>query len=610
MTLATDLPGTERSDKPYDRLDVHGDDGDASSPRQSMPGGMRTLGRYARPQSRTLLLGGLLGMVANLVALLQPMAAKTVIESITPDGILSYKPLLWLLGCVIIAAVCAAAGAYALEGAAAKVIRDTRASLVSHIIGLRVGEVRRPGDLISRVTADTTLLSKAASSAITDSINAVLMLIGAVILMGTLDAPLLGATFAVLLTLVGVAFVVMPRVASAQGQVQSAVGDVGASLERMLGAFRTVKASCAEEVENTRLTGITERASVSMLSTAKWTAVARVATGLTTQIAFLVVLGLGGFRVAAGNITVAELVAFLLYLFSLTQPIGNLIQAATDIQSGLAAVDRLEGIFDRKAESVEVADICDHGLVETSRGMSVEFDSVRFGYQEDSPVLKDFSLAVEAGQVVALVGDSGAGKTTTFSLIERFVDPDAGRIVIDGKDIGAWSRHQLRSQIGYVEQDAPVLEGSLRENLTYGLSGVTDEDIDQVVRLVRLDTVVARMPRGVDSQVGHRGTTLSGGQRQRVAIARALLRKPRLLLLDEVTSQLDGLNEKAMRKVVADLAGNTTVLVIAHRLSTITDADRIVRLAGGRVAACGTHAELVHTDPTYAVLAGSTGQVA
>jgi ATP-binding cassette subfamily C protein len=207
--------------------------------------------------------------------------------------------------------------------------------------------------------------------------------------------------------------------------------------------------------------------------------------------------------------------------------------------------------------------------------------------------------------MTAFVGPSGAGKTTVFSLVERFYDPDSGRILLDGQDLQNWDIPHLRATIGYVEQDAPVLSGSLRDNLLLGAPAATEAELRQVLHTTRLEDLVARLPHGLDSLVGHRGTRLSGGERQRVAIGRALLRRPRLLLLDEATSQLDAVNEAALRDTIADTARTTTVLVVAHRLSTVTMADRILVMDTGTVRAVGTHRELLTSDPLYAELAAT-----
>ncbi|TDO44241.1 ABC transporter family protein [Kribbella sp. VKM Ac-2527] len=215
------------------------------------------------------------------------------------------------------------------------------------------------------------------------------------------------------------------------------------------------------------------------------------------------------------------------------------------------------------------------------------------------------SFVVPPGGMTAFVGPSGAGKTTVFSLIERFYEPDSGRVLVDGLDVQAWPLDDLRDAIGYVEQDAPVLSGTLRENLLFGAPEAGEDQLEQVLRTTRLTSMVEALPDGLDTTVGHRGMKLSGGERQRVAIARALLRRPRLLLLDEATSQLDAVNEAALRDTIADAARTTTVLVVAHRLSTVTLADRIIVMDAGRVCATGTHRELVAANPLDAELAAT-----
>jgi ABC-type multidrug transport system fused ATPase/permease subunit len=237
---------------------------------------------------------------------------------------------------------------------------------------------------------------------------------------------------------------------------------------------------------------------------------------------------------------------------------------------------------------------------------AVTFDQVSFRYDPQLPVVHDrVGFTIPPGGMTAFVGPSGAGKTTVFSLIQRFYEPDTGRVLFDGLDVQRWPLTDLRAAIGYVEQDAPVLSGTLRENLIAGAPEAGADELEQVLRTTRLTAMVHALPDGLDTTVGHRGMKLSGGERQRVAIARALLRRPRLLLLDEATAQFDAVNEAALHETIADAARTTTVLVVAHRLSTVTLADRIIVMDAGRVCATGTHRELVTANPLYAELAAT-----
>jgi ABC-type multidrug transport system fused ATPase/permease subunit len=305
---------------------------------------------------------------------------------------------------------------------------------------------------------------------------------------------------------------------------------------------------------------------------------------------------------------VGDLIAFLLYLFYLADPITAVSQGATQLQQGLAAVRRIDAVTTLPVEEDEAAAAVPPVARAASDGASplVVFDRVSFGYRADRPeVLHEVSFDVPARGVTAIVGPSGAGKTTLFALLERFYEPDAGAIRFEGRDLGTWPRAALRGQIGYVEQEAPVLAGTLRDNLLYAAPDAGEAALRAVMQEARLDEVVGRLPEGLDTEIAARGASLSGGERQRIAIARALLRRPALLLLDEAASQLDAVNEMALRDTVARAGESRAVLAIAHRLSTVVSARRIVVLEHGRMRATGTHSELVRSDALYAELAAT-----
>jgi len=498
-----------------------------------------------------------------------------------------------------------ALGSYVLERAAESVVLDARRQLVGHLARLRIPALDRsePGDLMARVTADTTLLREVTTESLVGAVTSTLMLLATVTLMALLDPLLLVVTLVVLGGAQVVVGVVVPRISRAARSAQESVGAMGTALERMLGAMRTVKAAGAEQREARRVEQAATQAWQAGVRAAKWEALAGNTAGLAVQVSFIVVLGLGGARVASGAIDVGTLIAFLLYLYYLLPPMQELIGAASQYQVGAAAVERI-----RQAQQLPVEPDSPPAASAPpgATPAAVAFEQVRFCYRPELPEAhRGLSFRVPPRGMTAFVGPSGAGKTTVFSLIERFYQPDAGRVLVDGVDVTRWPLAELRAAIGYVEQDAPVLSGSLRANLLLAAPDAGDEELAEVLRTTRLDGQVARLPEGLDTLVGHRGTRLSGGERQRVAIARALLRRPRLLLLDEVTSQLDAVNEAALRDTIAAAARTTTVLVVAHRLSTVTMADRIVVLDAGRVRAVGTHAELVGGDALYAELAAT-----
>ncbi|MFI9611816.1 ABC transporter ATP-binding protein [Streptomyces sp. NPDC052023] len=564
----------------------------------------RMLLGYVRPHWRSLFAGAVLSLVTGATGLALPLVARGLIDDLSHDRAIT-GALLAMSALVVANAAVGALGGYVLQRTAESVVLGARRTLSSYLLRLRISAVDRsePGDLMARITSDTTLLREVTTDSLVGLGTGGLTLVATVVMMGFVDPVLLGVTLAVVLGAGTVLGVIVPRINKASRRAQDAVGVMGASLERVLGALRTVKASGAEHREEQTLHTAAEESWRQSVRAAKWSAAAGNTAGLAMQIAFITVLAVGGARVATGAVDIGTLVAFLLYVFYLMSPIQQVVGAVTQYQTGAAALSRIQEALRLPAEPrASAAPLPSAGAPPAS----LAFEDVRFRYAQDLPyVHHGVSFEVPAQGMTAFVGPSGAGKTTVFSLIERFYDPESGVITLDGRDLAEWELPQLRAAIGYVEQDAPVLSGSLRENLLLGSPEADDDALARVLKTTRLDGLVRRLPEGVETLVGHRGTKLSGGERQRVAIARALLRRPRLLLLDEATSQLDAVNEAALRDTVADVARTTTVLVVAHRLSTVTMADRIVVMDSGKVRAVGTHRELVTADPLYAELAAT-----
>ncbi|MEU1488430.1 ABC transporter ATP-binding protein [Streptomyces sp. NPDC005752] len=561
----------------------------------------------------------MLGLLGSLGALAQPMAASIILDTVSRGESL-VKPLLILVALVVAGAVMSGCQLFVLERAGERVVLGLRHRLVARLLDLKVREYdrRQLGDLLSKAGSDTTLLRSVMTANVLDALPGVVTVIGATALMVYLDWVLFLVVLGVLVV-VGLGVVpLLARIKSSSRSAQDHVGQMTSALERALGAVRTVKAGNMQAAEAGRIGGHAELAYTAGVRTVKLDALAGVGTATAMQISFLAVLGVGGYRVATGTLPAGDMIAFLLYVMYLASPLMVITAAVTQLQKAFAAAARIIEVDSMETEDRGTGTVADtpstvsprpeqQGRLPAQRRdkpPSVEFEHVDFSYRSDEPVLSGLSFRVESGTKTAIVGPSGVGKSTVLSLIERFYEPTAGRVLIDNGDINNIPLNELRSWIGYVEQSAPVLAGTLRENLLYGVEReVSDDELDQVVRSVRLDGVVARMPAHLDTSVGERGSQLSGGERQRVAAGRLLLRRPALVLLDEATSQLDTVNERALHDAIDALAHSSTTMVIAHRLSTVISADRIIVLADGTVKAMGTHAELMERDEFYRQLA-------
>ncbi|MEV1044721.1 ABC transporter ATP-binding protein [Streptomyces sp. NPDC049916] len=565
----------------------------------------RDMLRYLRPYRGVILLGGALTLLGGLSGLIQPIMAKSVVEDLQSQSSVT-ATLLLLSGFVLFSAALGALGTFLLMRVSETVVLNSRREVIRKVLWLRVSETDKfpPGDLMSRATADTTLLRSAVTTTIVETVNGVVMLTTIVVLMGFMDVVLLLTTLGVLLLGAVVIGVGLPQLENASRRVQEGVAELSTALERVLGTFRTIKASGAEHREAEIAEQGARRAWRSSLKVARLEAFISAFITIMIQISFLAVLGVGGARVASGDMSLGSLIAFLLYLFYLVPPLGALVTAMMRFNVVAAALGRVNEMLRLRTEPEQPPAL--RTARETAEPASVAFQDVVFRYPgNDTVVHHDVTFDIPRGGMTAFVGPSGAGKSTVFALIERFYEVESGRVTLDGMDVTQWSLGDLRASIGYVEQDAPVLAGTLRENLCIGAPDADDAALADVVRQARLEEVVARLPQGLDTEVGHRGNKLSGGERQRVAVARALLRRPRLLLLDEVTSQLDARNENALREVITEVSGRTTVVVVAHRLSTVSMADRIVVMDAGRVRATGTHEQLLSKDALYRELAAT-----
>ncbi|MHA6667272.1 ABC transporter ATP-binding protein [Homoserinimonas sp. A447] len=605
-----------------------------------------------------------LSVLGAAASLAQPLLVSQVIARVEKGQLLG--DLLWvLIGLVVAAGLLSGFQHYLLQRTGTSVVLSARRRLVARMLRLPISEfdTRRTGDLVSRVGSDTTLLYAVMTQGLVDAVGGVLLFVGSLIAMLIIDPVLLGLTLLVIALSVVVVVSLSGKIRVASQRQQKKVGDLAAAVERAVSAIRTVRAAGATERETATIDEEARGAWSMGIRVAKISALVVPVAGISMQVSFLTVLGVGGFRVASGAIDIASLVAFILFLFMMIMPLGQAFGAITSVNQALGALGRIQEIIDIPSEDEADAAVTPSPSVETTD--AITFENVEFRYPEsahkteaekvlaeleesgeltpiptartsdsgessvtgsvgpgsvavvdsvpdpvaalddvrDRTVLRGVSFSVPRGQRVALVGPSGAGKSTILALIERFYDPTAGVVRLAGVDIRGLDRTELRSQIGYVEQDAPVLAGTIRDNLTLGSPDATDEQCVDVLRSVNLISVLERDERGLLAEVGEDGVMLSGGERQRLAIARTLLTAPPILLLDESTSSLDGLNEQLLREAIDAVAQDRTLIVIAHRLSTVVDSDQIIVLEHGRVVGVGTHSELVVSTPLYKKLA-------
>lgn len=554
----------------------------------------------------------LISLVASVATLVQPLVVGQVIQRVGSGELLG--PMVWaLVGLIVASGVLTGVQHYLLRRLGANVVLGARRDLVHRMLRLPVKEyeTRPVGDLVSRVGTDTTMLAIVISQGLVDLLGSVLVFTGALIALLLIDPLLLGVSSVVLAGSVLAVTLLSKQLRTVTVEQQKHVGMLAASVNRALTAIRTIRAANATGRETDRIHEHARRAWRANLDVARIAACVAPVSGIATQVALVTVLGLGGAQVAAGRLTLVDLVQFIMFLFLLVMPLGNVFTAIASVSQALGALGRIQEITQIPLEREKRTETSEDAEVSTSTEIS--FSGVSFTYSTADAVagedgaaartLGDVTFDVRRGSRVAVVGPSGAGKSTLLALLARFYDADAGTIRVDGRDIRTLDHETVRARLGYVEQDAPVLSGTIRDNLLISAPDATDAECRDVLAAVNLTGFLEARTDGLDTVVGESGVLLSGGERQRLAIARALLHGPPVLLLDESTSHLDGLNERMMRDALETAAEGRTLLVVAHRLSTVVDSDHIVVLDGGRVVGTGTHDELLRSTPLYAALA-------
>lgn len=546
---------------------------------------------------KLMLIGGLIGsVITTLTGLVVPLLTKNLVDHFSIN-MLQVNMIIAIGIIFIIQAIINGLSMYWLAAVGHKIVAQLREKMWNKLIRLPVKyfDTTSSGKTVSRVVNDTSVVKDLVSDHFPQFISGIISIIGAVIILFVLDWKM---TLIMLLSVPVTIFIMIPlgrRMGKISRRMQDETAVFTGDVQQTLGEIRLLKASNAEKTEKKKgYQGISKLLNLGFKE-AKIYAFIGPLMNLIMMVVIVIIISYGGMRVASNTMSTGELVAFLLYLFQIIMPITSFAMFFTNLQKAKGATERIIEILEKPLENGQ------DGLDLDISNQPITVKHVSFSYQDENPVLQDISFHANPGEMIAFAGPSGSGKTTMFGLLERYYEPERGDILIGDTPIHQLSLQSWRSQIGYVSQDSPMMAGTIRDNLCYGLEDeqISDKQLWKVAKSAYADQFIKEFPSGLDTEVGERGVKLSGGQRQRIAIARAFLRDPKILMMDEATASLDSQSEGVVQEALSRLMKGRTTFVIAHRLSTIIDADKIIFIDQGRITGAGTHDELIKKHPLY-----------